>query len=366
MGTPNRDLVGFSSSSSHHRGQNHLLIIGIDRYQSVGTLRNARRDGEALRELLQAAYQFEPERTHTLYDQAASLGEIIRTFRSLIEGIPQGDNLLFYFAGHGHYDQHLKEGYLIPVDAAFDQLDTYLPYATLQTLLRGASHLHHIFFIIDACYSGAVLVQGRNALQRALESEPSRWVLASGRNEVVPDGMAGDHSPFATELLELLSTHQEHGIHSARLIDRLTENVFWNSHQTPIGEPMFGVGHKGGQFVFHPKGGEAADQPRQDEPLPPQGLRTRDQSVTPLPKKTPIKQPVQQLIARANPSRALRLLADWTAAHDSEAYISVVALQGRMAQLTRQQINGVLTQDQENTQQAKISRDILELVRDLP
>ena len=51
------------------RGDNHLLLIGIDQYQQVGQLANAVRDAEALRDLLLGKYTFSAERLTELYDQ---------------------------------------------------------------------------------------------------------------------------------------------------------------------------------------------------------------------------------------------------------------------------------------------------------
>ena len=103
------------------------------------------------------------------------------------------------------------------------------------------------------------MVRERDRAKERLERDPSRWIIASGRNEVVPDGMAGGNSPFAEQLLNLLENYADSGLTTLSLIDRVTENVTYNSSQTPIGQPLHGVGHQGGQFVFYPQKNERQD-----------------------------------------------------------------------------------------------------------
>jgi formylglycine-generating enzyme required for sulfatase activity len=240
-------------------GTNHLFVVGINAYQHVGKLTNARGDAEALVQMLQERYQFEPENITTLYDEQATHRNIMTQLRKKVTSLKPHDNLLIFFSGHGHFDPILEEGYWVPVDADYRAIDSYISYDFLQKIARAAKKAQHILFIIDSCYSGAVLVKSRDTTLSRLEKDPSRWIIASGRNEVVPDGAVGENSPFAGELLELLEKNADEGIHTLRLIDKLTENVSWNSHQTPIGQPLHGVGHKGGQFVFHPKRNEKRD-----------------------------------------------------------------------------------------------------------
>ncbi|MEM6342960.1 MAG: SUMF1/EgtB/PvdO family nonheme iron enzyme [Bacteroidota bacterium] len=247
------------NASNVPMGKNHLFVVGINDYHKVGKLNNARRDAEALVQLLQERYQFEPERTTTLYDEEASRSAIIGRLRQQLNKLKPEDNLVIFFSGHGHFDTVLEEGYWVPVDADYQAIDTYVSYDFLQKIARAANQARHVLFIVDSCYSGAVLVRGKDSTQSRLEKDPSRWIIASGRNEVVLDGKVGGNSPFAGELLQLLQEHANEGIHTLRLVDRLTENVSWNSDQTPIGQPLHGVGHRGGQFVFHAKRNEKRD-----------------------------------------------------------------------------------------------------------
>ena len=71
----------------------------------------------------------------------------------------------------------------------------------------------HIFFVMDACYSGTLLAT--RAIKRldkidyaylqSITSEPARQVLAAGgKNEQVLDGGLNGHSIFTGRFLEML------------------------------------------------------------------------------------------------------------------------------------------------------------------
>jgi formylglycine-generating enzyme required for sulfatase activity len=239
-------------------GRNHLLLIGIDRYQHVGKLNNAVRDAQAFGQLLQEKYQFDADRITTLYDAAATGEAIAQGFRKLIGQVKPGDNLIVYFSGHGHYDTVLEEGYWVPVEARFQAEREYISYDYLKKVIKAVKSQHTVF-VVDSCYSGAVFVRGKDLQAERFERDPSRWMIASGRNEVVPDGVAGGNSPFAEHLLDLLDRYSLEGMRLSTLVERLTTNVTYNSRQTPIGRPMYEVGDKGGEFVFRPKRNQQAD-----------------------------------------------------------------------------------------------------------
>ena len=89
-------------------GNNHLFVIGIDTYEHCGQLSNAVRDAESFRDLLLEKYQFEPAYLTALLNKEATRRKIANAFRRLTKEIGPNDNLVVYFSGHGHYDEHYK------------------------------------------------------------------------------------------------------------------------------------------------------------------------------------------------------------------------------------------------------------------
>ena len=247
------ELTNSSKTRSRPRRKNYLLAIGIDKYLSVGKLSNAVRDAQMVSELLAERYGFEDRQM--LFDKEATRQGIRKALKQQIKRVGAQDNLVIYFSGHGHYDEELDDAYWVPVDARFGDDTDYISYEYIIKCLANIK-AHHIFLIVDSCYSGAIMVRDQFNPEERLEKDPSRWMLASGRNEVVPDGISGKNSPFATELLDVLTRYSEEGISVFQLVDKVTTAVTHESFQTPIGRPLFQVGDKGGMFILRAKNHE--------------------------------------------------------------------------------------------------------------
>lgn len=234
------------------QGKNYLLTIGIDEYEHCAKLNNAVGDARDLVRLLQAKYQFETERSFTCYNGDATWEGIDQAFDHCAETIEAPDNLVIYFSGHGHYEPKTGGAYWIPSDARYQRVRDYYSYDRITRRLKTIES-QHTFLIVDSCYSGAVLIRDVRSGINRLERDPSRWILASGRNEVVPDGEAGGHSPFASQLLDVLNRYAGDHLPVMELVTKVTTAVVHNARQTPIGCPLRDVGDKGGQFIFWPK-----------------------------------------------------------------------------------------------------------------
>ncbi len=105
------------STSSSPAGHNWLFVIGIDKYTQWPQLRNSVHDSKAVRDILMERYMFDREYVMELYDEQATRQNIIERFEELARKVEANDNVLIYYAGHGEYNQTLKQGYWIPVDA---------------------------------------------------------------------------------------------------------------------------------------------------------------------------------------------------------------------------------------------------------
>ena len=252
MSTTKRGIGAYQPGGDYGalaRGTNYLLVIGIDNYLHFPHLNNAVRDAQSFAALLQERYQFDAGNTEVLYNDDATERQLLFKLRDLARLITPDDNLVVYFSGHGEYDEILKEGYWIPVDAEPDALEDFIPNSKIHTVLN-AIQSRHTFLIVDSCFSGTLFMQYRSgAGSDRLESLPSRWGLTSGRNEVVPDGPSGNHSPFAESLLRQLSLNQG-SLGVGDLCQRVVESVAGRSRQIPRGEPLLVNGHEGGQFFF--------------------------------------------------------------------------------------------------------------------
>ena len=93
----------------------HALVIGINDYQHMQGLRQAREDAEHVAGLLGKRYGYQDVRT--LYDRAATREAIETAVRRLAKELTAQDALLIYFSGHGYFDSLIKKGYWIPSEA---------------------------------------------------------------------------------------------------------------------------------------------------------------------------------------------------------------------------------------------------------
>lgn len=259
MSKTNKGAGRTKITSSVPKGVNYLFAIGIDRYQHFSPLFNCRLDVEALVEVLQGKYQFDKAHTIVLLDEEATRQNILKELKRLVRTITEKDNLLFYFSGHGNYDDTIKDGCWIPVEGdPENDFHDCIPNRDIQQYVKSLRS-HHTVVIADSCFSGSLFAE-RNANNKIRdEGFASRWALTSGRNEPVSDGEPGSHSPFAASILELLRKNNEPALPLIRLIDHVRECTAANAIQIPRGEPIHMTGHKGGQFYFHLKSGEVSD-----------------------------------------------------------------------------------------------------------
>lgn len=247
-----------SSALESLKGINYLLAIGIDRYNNLPRLYNCVKDVEDIVAILTEKYQFEEHYITALFNEEATRPNLHYTLRKAAEKIGSNDNFLIYFSGHGHYDKILEQGYWIPVEAKQNAYDQYIPNSEIRAFLS-AIKSRHTFLMVDSCFSGALFAKGiTKEVSKRYESDPSRWGLTSGRNEIVSDGKPGDNSPFAESLLYRLRQNTD-SLTVQELCAHIVEHVSTKTDQTPIGEPLKVKGHKNGQFVFHLRKDENRD-----------------------------------------------------------------------------------------------------------
>lgn len=115
MGTPVIAGVPASTQAPVYRA----LAIGINNYDPANgagwqALQSARPDAESIGRSLSENYGFQ---VRTLLDAQATRSAIMNALDELATDSGENDAVLIYFAGHGFYDEKLKEGYWIPADA---------------------------------------------------------------------------------------------------------------------------------------------------------------------------------------------------------------------------------------------------------
>lgn len=252
---PDRDIVRRDNSTqnaSSPQGVNYLLAIAINDYLHCTKLNNAVHDAEAFIEVMTSRYNFEATNVTFIKDAAATKRNIELAFVHFIKTVTPHDNFIVYFSGHGRHDKELG-GNWVPVDAGKtdDDWPDYLSNDTIQSYLSKIKSFH-TFLIADSCFFDSLFIdKSREKFSGdRRDNEPSRWGLTSGKKEIVSDGLPGQHSPFATALLDVLrKADQPPGV--MHICDLVLEKVAANAKQTPMGSPLQVPGHQGGQLVFY-------------------------------------------------------------------------------------------------------------------
>ena len=232
------------------KGENYLLTIGIDKYAHWKPLNNAVKDVRDITRLLTERYQFEPLHVLTLTDDEATEDNIRKKLLDVKRSITTEDNLIVYYSGHGHYDMDLDEGYWVPANARKDNPSDYISNSDVLKWIR-AIKTHHTLIIVDSCFSGTLVSQSRSEVLS--EKYPSARIFASGRKELVDDGVPGTNSPFAKALLSRLSYNTDRVLRASELIQNVTKKVESEAGQAPIEGRIKDAGDEGGEFVFHLK-----------------------------------------------------------------------------------------------------------------
>lgn len=248
------------------KGKTYILAIGINRYEHCPPLYNAVKDVTEVVRLLTTRYQFDADSEYvkTLFDQDATRRNIYRYLDELTRKVTDDDIVLIYFSGHGTYQENIKEGFWVPVNGEMDDQGSFIPNSTIIKYLK-AINAHHIVVISDACFSGALFTEKFVSVQDRQDDIPSRWLMTSGRMEVVSDGKPGQNSPFADSLLLHLDKNKNEKLPITRLSAAVLEDVGSNNAQLPLCEPLRDVGHRGGEFMFRVKGSVAATQKKERE-----------------------------------------------------------------------------------------------------
>lgn len=196
------------------------LVIGNSNYQEMSQLRNAQGDAAAIADML-AGLGFDVMQLYEADER--SMKNALRRFARQARGY---DFVMFYFAGHGVQDEGFN--YLLPVEARLE-LQSELRYClsaddVVQQLdaLPASARL----IVLDACRN-AHKSWTRNAdegLARMEAGEGTVILFSTQSGKKALDG-DGDHSPFATAMLENIAKPDVDFTHAINSVVRDTYNA---------------------------------------------------------------------------------------------------------------------------------------------
>ena len=230
-------------------GEYYGLIIGINEYQDpmINDLDEPLKDAQKLYDILTGSYTFDPKNVIFLKNQTRE--EIIASLDELERVVTNKDNLLIFYAGHGHWDENTQKGYWLPSDARQQNTANWFRNSSLSGYISGINS-NHTLLIADACFSGGIFKTRAAfgtpsmAIQKLYEL-PSRKAMTSGVLKEVPD-----KSVFFQYLTKRLVDNEEKFLPSEQLFYSFKPAVLSNSPNVPLFGEIKNSGDEGGDFIF--------------------------------------------------------------------------------------------------------------------
>jgi hypothetical protein len=248
------------------------LLIAIEDYPpSVGKLSTPREDVAKLGGILTTTYGFPEANVRLLLDAEATRAGILDALAEYRDGKRGAiDNLLIYFAGHGHQDPGTADGFWIPHDAT-DAQSSWVPTDDVLRIVRNVPGLHTIL-VSDSCFSGTLtrtLVEGDRYLAEVVKKRSSQVITSGGLEPVADTGKDG-LSLFAHALASYLETQPRVYVTAGRLFSDLAPRVSnaSGSLQTPEYGRLRGAFDDQGEFVLVRTDGKATELPDERELAP--------------------------------------------------------------------------------------------------
>jgi hypothetical protein len=238
------------------------VVIGVDAYTSWPRLTYAVHDAKEVQKALKAMGFDE---VIALLDRDATQARILQLFETeLPKTVGKNDRVVVFFAGYAQ-TQDLPDGtqmgYLMPVNAR--RQEAFSTAISMAQLKNASKQLpaKHIFYAIDACYSGLLLQHGlsprssldQNTLSvaRKLVAQPAMQLVNAGHQgeQVIPEGA---QSLFTKYLIQGLQGEAD--TNNDRLITA-TELASYLAHQVAIASdnrqrPQYGQIERDGEVVF--------------------------------------------------------------------------------------------------------------------
>lgn len=230
-------------------GRYFALLIGVQNYGSgsgIDDLDQPINDARKLKAILERDYSFD----EIEFLENPTRAEVFTALESLGGKVLQGDSLLLFYAGHGHFDKRFDRGYWLLSDSAREDRGSWFSNSDLQDYIR-AIPSKHTLLISDACFSGGIIFKSRDAFGNAdkdvlkLYELRSRKAMTSGALETVPD-----KSMFMHFLTKRLVENEESFLPAFSLFSGFRRAVMQNSENAPQYGFVNGTGGEGGDFIF--------------------------------------------------------------------------------------------------------------------
>ena len=215
----------FVAVSAPAEARRVALVIGNDTYKNVTPLKNARADAKAIAAVLKSV-GFDVTVKEDVTDSA--LKAALRDFKDKVQG---GDEVVFYFAGHGV--QFAGTNYLVPVDIIAQSeaqvADDAVPLQRVLDDLRD-QRARFTLAIVDACrdnpFKGSGRAIGGRGLAPVHAAKGQMVVYSAEAGEAALDQLnPSDHNPNGVFTRVLVSKITQTGVPVDRIMKSVQSSV---------------------------------------------------------------------------------------------------------------------------------------------
>jgi tetratricopeptide (TPR) repeat protein len=229
----------------------HAILIAVNDYASnaIKDLDNPIKDAQRFYNVIVEHYTFDPDNITFLKNPTRD--ELYNVFEEYMNLVDEDDNLLIFYAGHGHWDEEMGRGYWLPSDANADRRSSWFANGDLTGYIKSFKSKHTLL-ISDACFSGSIF-KTRSAFDiipkdiKILSKMQSRTAITSGTLTEVPD-----KSVFIEYMVKRLDQNTEKYLTTEGLFNSFRRAVISNSVTDQV--PQYGSIHltddEGGEFIF--------------------------------------------------------------------------------------------------------------------
>jgi len=153
----NDDLTPLISkmATTQPNPKNWLFAVAIEKYDEADAVIYANNSAKTMISAMQKRLGISERNTYALIDEKATGGAIKGQLERLLENVKEGDNIYFYYSGHGIPSGENGEAFILPKDVIADYVTRESEFMARNIYKKlSDSKAGKIVAFVDSCYSG--------------------------------------------------------------------------------------------------------------------------------------------------------------------------------------------------------------------